>query len=79
MTSRLSRNFSRCKAKALSTIQLKLKMRHDLTLQQTDSGVHDLAALSLMLELSTPMPKHRENYIKTNKKISRNAEELQYQ
>ena len=34
MTSRLSRNFSRYKAKALSTIQLQLKMRHDLTLTQ---------------------------------------------
>ena len=35
-------------AKALSTIQLQLKMRHDLTLRQTDSGVYDSAVLSLM-------------------------------
>ena len=61
MKSRLSRNFSRCKAKALSTIQLQLKMRHDLTLRQTDSGVHDSAALSLTRKFSTPMPKHCEN------------------
>ena len=38
----------RCKAKALSAIQLQLKMRLDLTLNQTDTRVHDLAALSLM-------------------------------
>ena len=48
MTLKLSRNFSRGKAKALSTIQLQLKMRHDLTLRQTDSGVYDLAALSFL-------------------------------
>ena len=46
MRSRLSRIFSRCKAKALSTIKLQMKMRQNSTFKQTNSGVH-LAALSL--------------------------------
>ena len=44
MTSKLSRNFVRCEAKALSTFHLQLKLRHELTMMQTDSGVHNLAA-----------------------------------
>ena len=65
MTSRLSRNFSRCKAKALSTIQLQLKMMHDLTLRQTDSGVHDLTAFFFCFENFQPPS---QNIAKTEKR-----------
>ena len=76
MTSRVSRNFSRCKAKALSTIELQLKMRHDLTLRQTDTGVHDSAALSLGKNIQPSC----QNIAKTAQgciQIPQNAEELQ--
>ena len=76
MTSRLHRNFNRCKAKALSTITLQVNVRRDLTLKQTESRVHDFAALSLTGNL---LPS-RQNIAKTAERriqISRNAEELQ--
>ena len=77
MTSRLRRNFSRCKAKALSTIELQLNMRHDLTLRQTDTWVHDSAAPSLGKKNIQPS---YQNIAKTAQgciQIPQNAEELQ--
>ena len=60
MKSRVCPKFSRCKAKALSIIQLQLKLRKEATLEQTDAEFCDFAT-HFDVKISTPMPKHREN------------------
>ena len=68
MMPRLSRRFSPCKTKSLSTIQLHLKIKHDLTLWQIDSGVQDVKIFNPHDKTSRKLQKDAKRYHEKLKK-----------